>query len=56
MYNEPPANDPKIFKYIKKFTKSDALPTQLHDDFDLVDTDYNEAKLVNKYFFCFHQK
>ena len=49
-------NDPKIFQYIKKFTKSDALPTQLHDDFDLADTDYSKAELLNKYFFSVFTK
>ena len=49
-------NDPKIFQYIKKFTKSDALPTQLHDDFDLADTDHSKAKLLNKYFFSVFTK
>ena len=46
----------KYFQYIKKFTKSDALPTQLHDDLDLLDTDYNKAKLVHKYFFSVFTK
>ena len=49
-------NDPKIFQYIRKFTKLDALPTQLHDDFDLADTDHSKAELLNKYFFSVFTK
>ena len=48
--------DPKIFQYIKKFTKSDVLPTQLHDDSDLADTDFTKAELFNKYFFSVFTK
>ena len=56
-YAMPPMrNDPKIFQYIKKFTKSDVLPTQLHDDSDLADTDFTKAGLFNKYFFSVFTK
>ena len=41
---------------MKKFTKLDALPTQLHDDFDLADTGYNKAELFNKSFFSVFTK
>ena len=47
---------PKIFQYIRKFTKSDALPTQIHDDFDLADTDHSKGELLNKYFFSVFTK
>ena len=49
-------NDPKIFQYIKKFTKLDVLPTQLHDDSDLADIDFTKAELFNKYFFSVFTK
>ena len=41
---------------MKKLTRLDALPTQFHDDFDLVDTGYNKAELFSKYFFSVFTK
>ena len=37
--------DPKIYQYIKQFTKSHTLPLQLHLGANVANTDYNKAEL-----------
>ena len=43
--------DPKIYQYIKQFTKSYSLPPQLHLGANVANTDYDKAELFNQYFF-----
>ena len=43
--------DPKIYQYIKQFTKSYTLPPQLHLGANVANTDYDKAELFNQYFF-----
>ena len=43
--------DPKIFQFIRDFTKIRALPPQLHDDYTTTDTDESKAEVLNQYFY-----
>jgi len=44
-------NDSKIFCYIKEFTRSHVLPSQLNDDSSTAYTEYDKAELLNQYFY-----
>ena len=43
--------DPRIYRYIKQFTKSHTLPPQLHFNSNVANTDHYKAELFNQYFF-----
>ena len=43
--------DPKIFQYIRDFTKTWVFPPQLCDGSTTADTDDSKAELFNKYFY-----
>ena len=49
-------HDPKIYQYIKQYTKSCALPPQLHLENNVANTDNEKAKLFNQYFFSVFTK
>ena len=42
---------PKIFHFIKDFTKTHVLPSQLHDDSTTTDTDEGKVEVFNQYFY-----
>jgi len=50
VHNFATNKDPKIFRFIKEFTKSHILPPQLHNDSIIADTDSSKAELFNRYF------
>ena len=43
--------DPRIYRYIKQFTKSHTLPPQLHFNSITANTDHSKAELFSQYFF-----
>ena len=45
-----------IYQYIKQFTKSCALPLQLHLEDNVANTDNEKAELFNQYFFSVFTK
>ena len=51
IYNLATSKDPKIFHFIKEFTKTHVLPSQLHTDSTSVETDVDKAELFNQYFY-----
>jgi len=42
---------PKIFHFIKKFSKTQFLPPELHDDSTKAVTNFDKAELFNQYFY-----
>ena len=51
IYNFATSKNPKIFHFIKEFTKTHVLPFQLHTDSTSVETDVDKAELFNQYFY-----
>ena len=51
IHNFATNQDPRIYKYIKHFTKSHTLPPQLHLNHNIANTNYHKAELFNQYFF-----
>ena len=50
IHNFATSKDPKKFHFIKEFTKTHVLPSQLHTDSTSAKTDVNKAELFNQYF------
>ena len=56
IYNYAANRDPKIYQFIKQFSKSHTLPPQLHLDAKVVNTDHDKAELFNQYFYSVFTK
>ena len=51
VHNFTTNHDSAIYRYIKQLTKSYTLPSELHFDLQVANTDYGKAELFNQYFF-----